>query len=78
MVTNLGGNKYEVGGIVPLGAAYIFVRDKSINSIEKAAGKNLRYWVVMMHKNYGSTCMSAQAVLSDISNFAAKFNNGQM
>ena len=28
MVTNLGGNKYEVGGIAPLGAAYIFVRDK--------------------------------------------------
>ena len=39
MTTNLGGNKYEVGGIAPLGAAYIFVRDKSINSIEKAAGK---------------------------------------
>ena len=39
MTTNLGGNKYEIGGIAPLGAAYIFVRDKSINSIEKAAGK---------------------------------------
>ena len=39
MTTNLSGNKYEVAGISPLGSAFIFVRDKSINSIEKAAGK---------------------------------------
>jgi ABC-type phosphate/phosphonate transport system substrate-binding protein len=39
MTTNLGGKKYEVAGIAPLSSAFIFVRDKSINSIEKAAGK---------------------------------------
>ena len=39
MVTNLSGKKYEVAGIAPLGSAFIFVRDKSINSIEQAAGK---------------------------------------
>ena len=42
MVSNLSGKKYEVAGIAPLGSAFIFVRDKSINSIEKAAGKNLQ------------------------------------
>lgn len=31
-----------------------------------------------MHKNYGATIMSAQAVISDVSNFVAKFNNGQV
>ncbi len=56
MVTNLGGKKYEIAGIAPLGSAFIFVRDKNINSIEKAA----------------------QAVISDVSNFVAKFNNGQV
>ena len=78
MTTNLGGNKYEIGGIAPLGAAYIFVRDKSINSIEKAAGKK---FAVLGHDDAQKIMVQrvgAQAVLSDISNFAAKFNNGQV
>ena len=78
MTTNLGGNKYEIGGIAPLGAAYIFVRDKSISSIEKAAGKK---FAVLGHDDAQKIMVQrvgAQAVLSDISNFAAKFNNGQV
>ena len=39
MMSNLSGKKYEVAGIAPLGSAFIFVRDKKIDSIEKAAGK---------------------------------------
>ena len=31
--------EYEVAGVSPLGSAYIFVRDKNINSVEKAAGQ---------------------------------------
>ncbi len=42
MTTNMGGKKYEVAGISPLGSAFIFVRDKNINSVEKAAGKKIR------------------------------------
>ena len=78
MTTNLGGNKYEIAGIAPLGAAYIFVRDKSINSIEKAAGKK---FAVLGHDDAQKIMVQrvgAQAVLSDVSNFAAKFNNGQV
>ena len=78
MTTNLGGKKYEIGGIAPLGAAYIFVRDKNINSIEKAAGKKI---AVLGHDDAQKIMaqrIGAQAVLSDISNFAAKFNNGQV
>ncbi|KCW34578.1 putative rND type efflux pump [Acinetobacter baumannii 1032359] len=70
MTTNLGGKKYEVAGISPLGSAFIFVRDKNINSVEKAAGKKGQKIMVQR--------VGAQAVLSDISNFAAKFNNGQV
>ena len=78
MTTNLGGNKYEVGGIAPLGAAYIFVRDKSINSIEKAAGKKFAVLGYDDAQKIMVQRVGAQAVLSDISNFAAKFNNGQV
>ena len=78
MTTNLGGKKYEVAGIAPLGSAFIFVRDKSINSVEKAAGKK---FAVLSYDNAQKIMVQrvgAQAVPSDISNFVAKFNNGQV
>ena len=78
MTTNLGGKKYEIGGIAPLGAAYIFVRDKNINSIEKAAGKKIAVLGYDDAQKIMAQRIGAQAVLSDISNFAAKFNNGQV
>lgn len=78
MTTNLGNNKYEIAGIAPLGSAYIFVRDKSINSIEKAAGKKFAVLGYDDAQKIMVQRVGAQAVLSDISNFAAKFNNGQV
>lgn len=77
MTTTLGGKKYEVAGIAPLGSAFIFVRDKSINSIEKAAGKK---FAVLSYDNAQNHVqrVGAQAVPSDITNFVAKFNNGQV
>ncbi len=78
MTSNLGGKKYEVAGVAPLGSAFIFVRDKSINSIEKAAGKK---FAVLGYDNAQKIMVQrvgAQAVLSDVSNFVAKFNNGQV
>lgn len=78
MTNNLGGKKYEIAGISPLGSAFIFVRDKSINTIEKAAGKK---FAVLSYDNAQKIMVQrvgAQAVLSDVSNFVAKFNNGQV
>lgn len=69
---------YEVAGIVPLGAAYVFVRDRNINSIEKAAGKKIA--VLEWDKSQAKMVqqLGAQPVASDITNFAPKFNNGQV
>ncbi len=69
---------YEVAGIVPLGAAYVFVNDRSINSIEKAAGKKVA--VLEWDKSQAKMVqqLGAQPVASDITNFAGKFNNGQV
>ncbi|MCE6009053.1 putative solute-binding protein [Acinetobacter soli] len=78
MTTNLGGKKYEVAGISPLGSAFIFVRDKNINSIEKAAGKKFAVLGYDDAQKIMVQRVGAQAVISDISNFAAKFNNGQV
>lgn len=78
MKSNFGGKTYEVAGIAPLGSAFIFVRDKSINSIEKAAGKK---FAVLSYDSAQKTLVQrvgAQAVPSDVTNFVAKFNNGQV
>ena len=78
MVTNLGGKKYEIAGIAPLGSAFIFVRDKKIDSIEKAAGKKFAVLSYDAAQKIMVQRVGAQAVPSDISNFVAKFNNGQV
>jgi Family of unknown function (DUF6091) len=67
---------YEVGGIMPLGIAYPIVNDRSIDSIEKIAGKRIAAFdydkaQAMMIKKYGG-----QPVSSDTTNFHTKFNNG--
>lgn len=73
----INGN-YEVGGIVPLGALYVMVRDRQINSIEKAAGKKVA--VLEWDKSEARMVekIGAQPVLSDITNFGGKFNNGEV
>ena len=76
MVSNLSGKKYEVAGIAPLGSAFIFVRDKKIDSIEKAAGKKFAVLGYDDAQKIMVQRVGAQAVISDVSNFVAKFNNG--
>ena len=78
MTSNLSGKKYEVAGIAPLGSAFIFVRDKGINSIEKAAGKKFAVLGYDDAQKIMVQRVGAQAVISDVSNFVAKFNNGQV
>lgn len=69
---------YEVAGIAPLGAAYVMVNDRKINSVESAAGK--RVAVFDWDKSQAKLVqqLGAQPVAADITNFASKFNNGQV
>lgn len=69
---------YQIGGVVPLGAVYVMVNDRSINSIEKAAGKKVA--VLDFDKSQAKMVqqLGAQPVASDITNFSGKFNNGQV
>ncbi len=69
---------YQIIGVLPVGALYVMVRDREINSIEKAAGKRIA--VLDWDKSQAEMVqkLGAQPVASDISNFAGKFNNGQV
>ena len=67
---------YEVAGIMPAGAVFVFVRDKSINSVEAAAGKRLATLdydtaSVKVVKHIGATMVPVS-----IATFAPRFNNG--
>lgn len=67
--------KYEVAGIIPMGAAYPIVNDRKINSVEAAAGKRIAALDVDKVQAMIISRLGAQPVASDITNFATKFNN---
>ena len=69
-------DKYEVVGIIPVGGAYLLVNDRKINTVAKAAGKKIAVLDYDEAQKIMASQVGAQAVNSDITNFAAKFNNG--
>lgn len=69
---------YEVAGILPLGAAYLFLRDRRINTVAKMAGRKM---AVLDHDRAQwrmAERIGVQAVASDVTTFAGKFNNGMV
>ncbi len=67
---------YEVGGIIPFGTAYPFVRDRRINTVEALAGKRIATFDYDKTQALLAQKIGAQPVSADITNFAGKFNNG--
>ena len=69
---------YEVGGIVPLGAAYPVVNDRKLNTVEALAGKRIASFDYDKAQAVMIQRIGAQPVSADITNFATKFNNGSV
>ncbi|MBU0552091.1 hypothetical protein KKF91_03225 [Myxococcota bacterium] len=69
---------YEIGGIFPGGAVYLFVRDKNIKTVSDLAGKKMatlsfdKAAKVMVEKS------GASMVAADIGTFSGMFNNGSV
>lgn len=74
--TLLHQGNYEVAGIFPLGAAYLFLKDRKINSVAKMAGRKIAVLDYDPAQVRMAQRIGAQAVSSDVTNFAGKFNNG--
>lgn len=69
---------YEVVGVVPVGDAYLMVRDQNINTVAKAAGKKIAVLDYDQAQKIMVQQIGAQAVSADVTNFGSKFNNGQV
>ncbi|MBI3384467.1 MAG: hypothetical protein HY019_20915 [Aquabacterium sp.] len=70
--------EYEIGGIAPAGAAYPFVNDRKLSSIEALAGKRISAFDYDKAQAAMIQRIHAVPVSTDISNFHLKFNAGQL
>lgn len=75
---HMTNGKYEVVGVIPVGDAFLLVNDRSINTVAKAAGKKIAVLDYDEAQKIMVQQIGAQAVSADVSNFGAKFNNGQV
>lgn len=78
LVTTQNGTNYEVVGIVQIGLAYLFVRDKSVNSIEKVKGKKFAILHYDLAQKIMVESVGAEPIPSEITDFVKKFNSGQV
>ncbi|MDN6320415.1 MAG: DUF6091 family protein [Marinobacter sp.] len=69
---------YEVLGIVPAGAGYLFVNDRSMDTAGDLAGKRMATLDYQKDAIHMVNFVKATVVPSDITNFAGKFNNGSV
>ncbi|MDX1693012.1 MAG: putative solute-binding protein [Ketobacteraceae bacterium] len=69
---------FEVAGIAPGGAAYVFVRDRAINSIAKASGKKVAVMDYDKYQQQLVATIGATPVPVNVTTAGGKFNNGNV
>ncbi|WP_375176865.1 putative solute-binding protein [Marinobacter mobilis] len=69
---------YEVLGILPIGAGYLFTNDRTVDSAAELAGKRMATLDYQKDAIHMVNYVKATVVPSDITNFAGKFNNGSV
>ena len=69
---------YEVGGIAPMGAAYLFVKDRTIDTVSELSGKSIAVLEYDSAQASMASRVGMSPVMSDITNFSGRFNNGSV
>ena len=69
---------YEAAGIIPLGSAYLAVKDRSINTLAKIEGKRIGVLEVDPVQRRMALKVGAKPVLMAIDNAGNKFQTGQI
>ncbi|MDX1804835.1 MAG: putative solute-binding protein [Alcanivorax sp.] len=75
---HLVSGPYEVGGIAPMGAAYLFVKDRTINTVGKLSGHSIAVLEYDSAQASMASRVGMSPVMSDITNFSSRFNNGSV
>ena len=70
--------QYEIAGIIPLGAAYSFVNDRRISTLQAATGKRVAAFDHDKSEAELIQRVGARPVAVNITNFAPMFNNGNV
>lgn len=74
--SKISNERYELAAISPLGMAYVFVNDRKITSIAKAAGKRVAVLEFDPIQAKIVSQVGATPVASSLVDFTRKFNNG--
>ncbi|MCG8672406.1 MAG: DUF6091 family protein [Pseudomonadales bacterium] len=74
----MANGKYEIAGVYPVGAVFLYVNDRDIDSASELAGKRLATMSFDSAANTMVKHVGAAPVSSDITSFAGKFNNGSV
>ncbi|MCH7337709.1 putative solute-binding protein [Acinetobacter sp. NIPH 2699] len=69
---------YEIAGLGTIGPAYLFVSDRSIDTLAKAAGKKIGVFAYDEAQPKLVAQVGAQAVSVDVTSAGPKFNNHQI
>lgn len=75
---HLVSGPYEVGGVAPLGAAFLFMKDNSIDTVPELAGKSIAVLEYDSAQAKLASGVGMSPVMSDITNFSTRFNNGSV
>jgi hypothetical protein len=70
--------KYEVGGILPAGPIYLFVRDRALDTVEEMSGIKIATFEYDQPSIKMVNHVGASVVPVNSANFAGKFNNGSV
>ncbi len=75
---HLKQGSFEVLGVGPMGAAYLFVKDRAINNVNALAGKSIAVMSYDEAQGKMASRVGMSPVMSDITNFAGRFNNNSV
>lgn len=75
---HLTSGNYTMGGMLPMGAAYLFVKDREINTVNKLSGKSISVMEYDPAQGQMAAKVGMSPVQSDITNFAGRFNNNSV
>ncbi len=69
---------HETAGLLPVGAVYLFVRDRNIDSVAELSGKRIATLDYDKASAYMVKKVNAVMVPADLSSLGPKFNNGEV